>query len=160
MPSPDVVIRPAAIEDAAAISRLVSSLTTHYIAGDCTEQGLAHVLASMSPDAIGGYMQAGYRYWVAESPGLLAGVLGIRDHAHVYHLFVAEACQRQGIARALWQVGRDACLEAGNPGELTVNASSWARPVYERFGFVAEGTLARNGVTAVRMRWRRGTTPD
>ena len=82
-------------------------------------------------------MQAGYRYHVAEVDGQLVGVVGVRNNAHLFHLFVAELYQRQGIASNLWNVAMQACLDAGNPGKFTVNSSRYALGVYEKLGFVA-----------------------
>jgi GNAT superfamily N-acetyltransferase len=93
----------------------------------------------MEPEAIEGYFRAGYRYHVAEVAGRVVGVIGVRDNSHVHHLFVAEKHQRCGLARELWKVARDACLESGNPGEFTVFSSKFALGVYRAFGFIESG---------------------
>ena len=88
----------------------------------------------------------------AEADGALVGLVAMRDHSHLYHLFVAPAWQGRGLARALWQQVRQAALEAGNPGRFTVNASVNAVPVYGRFGFVATGPrVEKNGIAFVPM---------
>ena len=47
--------------------------------------------------AIQGYVSASnFEYFVAESQGLLAGVVALRDNGHLFHLFVAEPFQGQG----------------------------------------------------------------
>jgi predicted GNAT family N-acyltransferase len=65
--------------------------------------------------------------------------VAMRDNRHLYHLFIAPRFQGQGLARTLWNTVRLAALASGNPGHFTVNASLTAVPVYERFGFVANG---------------------
>ena len=58
-------------------------------------------------------------YHVAEDAGRLVGVVAVRDNKHLYHLFVAEPHQGQGLARELWSVAKAACVAAGNSGEFT-----------------------------------------
>jgi ribosomal protein S18 acetylase RimI-like enzyme len=90
----------------------------------------------MDDPAIGGYIESGYRYHIAEEDGELAGVVAVRDNSHLYHLFVSERFQGQGLARRLWEVAKTASLSAGNPGLFTVNSSRYAVGMYENFGFV------------------------
>src|SRR3990172_8919149 len=107
-------IRLATTEDAAAISRLVHSLSAKYIASQLSEEGARNLLVSMELPAIQGYLKSGYRYHVSADGELLVGVVGTRDNSHLYHLFVAESHQRSGLARKLWHVAREACMAAGN----------------------------------------------
>lgn len=101
----------------------------------------------MTPAAIQKLMQDGYRYHVAVVEDSVVGVIAMRDNRHLYSLFVAEEYQRQGIARKLWQVAKEACLGNGNDGEFTVNSSEYAQEVYKRLGFVAQpGPRIKNGV--------------
>ena len=69
----------------------------------------------------------------------IAGIVGVRDNKHLYHLFVAEEYQGQGLAKELWSLAKKACLEAGNPGEFTVNSSRFALGMYKKFGFTESG---------------------
>lgn len=148
----DWTIRPATPYDAAEISRLAQLLTHKFMASDCTDEGLKRLLETLRPETIRANLERGYRYHVAESRGETVGAVGVRDNRHLYHLYVAEPFQGQGIARALWETARAASLAAGNPGQFTVNAASAARAVYERFGFVAQSEpVTRNGVTALPM---------
>ena len=62
-------------------------------------------------------------------------------------MFVAERYHRKGIAKKLWQRAMEECLLEGNPGEFTVNSSSYARGVYKQLGFVAQsGPQEKNEV--------------
>ena len=129
-------IRPATPEDAAAISALVMGVSPSFTLRPDGE-GAEIFLATLTPGAFGGYLSSpDYAYLVAEEDGALAGVIGIRENRHLFHLFVAAAFQGRGLSRRLWETARDAALRAGNPGEFTVNSSMYAVPVYERFGFV------------------------
>lgn len=129
-------IRPAEQVDVKAISELMTGLTQKYIAGDCSAEGIDHLLQLVSPSAIEARMQSSYEYHVAEEDNGLAGVIAMRDHTHLYQLFVAESWHHHGVARRLWEFVLKRGLSHGNPGEFTVNSSMHARPVYERFGFV------------------------
>lgn len=146
-------IRVATPDDSESISKLVSELSVKYIVNEFTRGGADHLLASMSPDAIRKYIDCGYDYHVAEMDGRIIGVVGIKDNRHLFHLFVAGKFQRQGIAKELWQVSMGACLSRGNPGEFTVNSSSYATAVYEKLGFVAQsGPQEKNGVVFIPMK--------
>lgn len=150
----DVNIRIAGKADAVAISRLISALADKYIVGEFSAEGRETLLRSMRPEAIAGYLDRGFRYHVAEAAdGEIVGVVALRDDTHLYHLFVAEACQRRGIGRSLWKTALAEALARGNRGEFTVNSSRYALPVYERLGFVA-GTeeIDANGVVAIPMK--------
>lgn len=147
-------IRKATIEDAPAISELIRPLAEQYIAHEFSPEGAANLLASMEPEAIEGYLASGYEYHVAEEEGELAGVVGVRDNSHLYHLFVADDFGGRGLARRLWGVARDACRQAGSVGEFTVNSSRFAVGMYRKLGFVETGPPeTRQGVTSIPMKW-------
>lgn len=138
----DVSIREARAEDAEAISALITSLA-HYGLADPDDPGAASAFfATVTPDAIARALaQERYRYHVAEADGALAGVIGMRDAAHLYHLFVADGFRGRGIASRLWQTALREAVEQGNADGFTVNATRYALPVYERMGFVATEPL-------------------
>lgn len=146
-------LRGATAADAEAISALVSSLL-HALLADPDDVAAAEpFLATVTPDAIRGYVTGGeFRYHVVEIDGQIRGAVAIRDASHLYHLFVDERFHRRGIARRLWEAASAAARDAGNPGRFTVNSSLVARPVYESFGFVADGEEVRkDGVAFVPM---------
>jgi len=107
----------------------------------------------MSAVVIKKHIQTGFKYFVALVDRQIVGVVGIKDNKHLYHLFVAESHQRMGIAARLWQVAGQACIEAGNPGEFTVNSSVFAEQVYIKLGFVVQSEpQVKNGVVYVPMK--------
>ena len=146
-------VRRATIEDARAIGDLIRPLAEQYIVHEFSPEGAGNLLASLYAGAIGGYLASGYEYHVAEDDGVLVGVVGVRENIHLYHLFVADDYGGRGLARELWRVARDACREAGNVGEFTVNSSRFAVGMYRKFGFVQTGQPeTRDGVTSIPMR--------
>lgn len=151
--SPPIHIRPAATVDAARISELVSQLAEEFIAHEFSAEGRANLLGSMTPAAIERLLESGYRYFVAEAGNTLAGVVATRDDRHLYHLFVANEFQRQGLARRLWEAAQHSCVASAGTTEFTVNASRYAVAAYERLGFVVVGEQqATNGVISVPMK--------
>ena len=150
-------IRAALLTDSENISELVSGLSAKFITGEFSSAGRAHLLSTMTPQAIEKFIQSGYRYHVAEMDDKLVGVVAVKDNKHLYHLFVAEEYQRQGIAKKLWQLAMEECLNNENTGEFTVNSSEYAQKVYERLGFVARpGPRVKNGVIFFPMSLRAG----
>jgi len=140
---------------ARAISALIVPLARDEIAADFAPAARRALLASTSPGAIAAGIRRGRRYHVLSAAGgTLAGVVGTRGNSHVYHLFVADPWQRAGLGCRLWRAALRACVAAGNPGLMTVNASRNAVGFYARIGFERTGgEMDVGGVVAVPMRW-------
>ncbi|MHC4398861.1 MAG: GNAT family N-acetyltransferase [Planctomycetota bacterium] len=156
-----MLIRLANVDDTAAISDLIRPLAERYIACDLSPEGARRLLASMTPEAVEGYLRSGYRYHVAQDGRRLAGVVAMCENRHLYHLFVAQEYQGQGLARDLWNVAREACLEAGNPGEFTVNSSRFALGMYRKLGFAQSGPPEnKQGVVYYPMKYTASPTTE
>ena len=143
-----LAIREARVEDADAVSGLINSLARFFLADPDHPETAAAFLETIGPAAIAEALAGErYRYHVAEVDGVLAGVVGVRDGSHLFHLFVAEAYHGRGIGARLWETARRDARARGNPGRFTVNSSRHAIGMYERFGFVATDSVqARDGV--------------
>jgi GNAT superfamily N-acetyltransferase len=155
MTVPDApVIRPADPRDAEAISTLILSLARYFLAEPDRPETAAAFLATVGPAAMAERLADDrYRYHLAEADGVLAGVVGVRDASHLYHLFVAEPFHGRGIAARLWDTARRQARAQGNPGRFTVNSSMYAIPVYERLGFIAADVRqVQDGVAFLPMR--------
>jgi ribosomal protein S18 acetylase RimI-like enzyme len=153
-------IRRATEQDAAAISRMVVPLVERFIARTLEPSAALRLLNSMTAEAMAGYLTGPYRYHVAEDREGLLGVVGMRDDRHLYHLFVSERAQGRGLGSCLWQVARQACIEAGGDGDFTVNASRNAVGFYRKQGFEVEKTVVRDGVVSVAMVLRPATSDN
>ena len=148
----DVAIRLATGADAPPIGALVEALARGFVLPGQSPEARQRLLAWLSADAIAARIALGHRHHVAECDGAVVGVVGTRDECHLHLLFVDARHQRRGIARALWQVARDACLEAGGHGRITVNASGNAVPAYLQLGFTQLGPPeAREGIITTPM---------
>ncbi len=128
----DITLREAVADDAAAIGALVRGLTSRWIAPDCSEEGIARLMDSMSEANVRARLLEGHRHIVAQRAGRIVGVAALRLPSHLYYLFVAEEAQRRGVARRLWDAVR---VHADPTAPVTVNASRHAVPVYARLGF-------------------------
>lgn len=152
MQADEVVLRQAGPDDAPALAVLIAGLSGYFLA-EPDGAGAEGFLASLSVDALAACVaDVRQDYWLAWRGETLVGAAALRDGCHVHHLFVAEACQRQGIAGRLWRT----LLARTSAPEVTVNASVYAAPVYARWGFVAtQPPQQRMGLAYVPMRWLR-----
>lgn len=129
-------IQTATPGDAAEISALLTQLSIEYIVGSFGDEGRANMLNSITPEAIEGFLNQGFRYHLGVVDGKVVGVVGTRDNSHLFHLFVESSHQGHGHASNLWAVAKQACLDSGkNPGYFTVNSSLNAQGVYKHWGF-------------------------
>ena len=140
-------IRPILDKDIPAVARLMRTLSEEFIVHESTTEAAASFIRENDEAGILDFIDAGIAYRVADIDGRVVGFIAIRDHRHLFHMFVDKAYHRRGIARQLWEVARKAAIEAGNPGVFTVNSSNYALPVYEALGFVrTEPTRQANGL--------------
>lgn len=147
-------IRKATPEDASRISELLQSLAKKFILPTCEPQVHAHLLASMSEQAIQQNLQDGFLYLVIDGPDQqLIATAGLRDRSHLYHLFVHENFGKQGIARQLWQAILHETLTSEHNGEFTVNSALHAEGLYRKLGFArTEGIRHRHGMVDIPMK--------
>lgn len=140
-------IRPIEQADVPAVARLLRELAIEFIVHESPPDGACTFLRENDEDGLRGYLAQGYVYHVAVAGGELAGFIAVRDRSHLFQLFVDKRWQRQGVARQLWEVAQAAARVGGEPGVRTVNASNFAVPVYEAFGFVRSApTQCKKGI--------------
>lgn len=158
----EFTIREATTDDAGHISALIASLARYFLADPDRPQDAAAFFETIAPAAIAASIASGrYRYHLAERAGELAGIVGVRDAGHLYHLMVAEPLHGQGIASTLWDAAKKAAASDGNTGRFTVNSSVNAVPVYKRFGFSAtDAVQVQNGIAFVPMELGGGSPSD
>ncbi|BEU73685.1 MULTISPECIES: GNAT family N-acetyltransferase [Ralstonia solanacearum species complex] len=152
MPAKRIDIRSATPEDSAFISGLIQSLA-HVFTVEPDGSGAEGFLKSIAPPAITGLIaSANFRYYVGHHGNRLAGVVAIRDNAHLHHLFVDRHLHGKGIGTQLWEHAKRAAIRAGNRGHFTVNSTVFAVKAYEAFGFRVTGPKTeRNGIAFVPM---------
>ena len=139
-------IQTASRRNAARISALLTQLSIDFIVGSFGDEGRANMLDSMTPEAIEGFFDQGFRYHLGVVNGKVVGVVGTRDDSHLFHLFVESTYQGRGYASELWTVAKQACLDSGkNPGYFTVNSSLNSQDVYKHWGFKPIGGIREGG---------------
>lgn len=151
------IIRPAKAADAGGISQLITGWALHYLEDPASPEA-APFLATLTPSATVQRIDApDFRYYVAEGPVGLCGVIALRATSHLYHLFVRTDAHKQGVARALWEHAKS----RSGSSTFMVNSSLPAVPVYERFGFVATGSpQSKNGLRFVPMEYVHDGRPS
>lgn len=128
-------IREGTLSDAKGISSLISRNSKLLLIDDFDDDGLQFFLRSVEAKSIREYMEQGFHYLIAEDNGEIVGVIAIKDYCHMFHLFVDKSYHQRGIAKMLWDEMRRYSLERGNRGYFTLNSTTYALPVYQRWGF-------------------------
>lgn len=159
-----ISIRRAIASDVAAIAQVICISAQTHITPEFSAEAAAHFLQANNEAAISGFMQQGFVYFVVENTAAtgaeIIGCIGMRNHSHLYHLFINEAWQGQGLARRLWLQAMLYCEQQGNPGLYTVNSSNNAVAVYQALGFVRTGPMQQmHGVLFNPMQWERKLLP-
>jgi len=145
-PAP-VTLRPATAADCAAVSALILGLAEVFLNG-ADPADATGFLSTLTPAALQDFFaDPAIDAWVALDGGDVVGIASMKEHRHLYHLFVQPHQQGRGVARRLWDRLRTRALAGGNTGVFTVNASLNAVPVYRHLGFVTvDAPQARHGV--------------
>lgn len=103
----ELLMRCATVEDAPAISALVTASAREHIVSSLSDAGLSHLLSEVTPENQADRIRTGYQYFIATESDTLVGTAAIRPPSHLYHLFVDTQHQRRGIGRQLWNHARD-----------------------------------------------------
>ncbi|NRF12696.1 GNAT family N-acetyltransferase [Vibrio coralliilyticus] len=142
------------MEYSKSISELITPLTDKYVCPTCEESFRTVLLGSMAPDKIREYQESDYRYHVAEkSDGTIVGVIGMREETHLYHLFVSDDYQGQGLSRKLWETAMSDAKTRVEVTSFTVNSAVNAEHVYLNFGFKRiNGVRNRCGMVDIPMK--------
>ncbi|MEJ0063472.1 MAG: GNAT family N-acetyltransferase [Alphaproteobacteria bacterium] len=123
------------------MSTFIVNLAEKFILFEFSERGRAQFLSDHTPAKMRERINGNFRYHLAEADHELVGLAGIRDNAHLFHLFVAESLQCQGLGRRLWEYAVAECRKESNSGIFTVNSSKNAVAAYERLGFSVTGPM-------------------
>src|SRR5258708_37779986 len=105
--------RIAEVGDAERIAALIRELAAKFILCDFSDEGKSRFLSDHTSMAGADRIRAGFHYRIAGVGGEVVAVVGVRDWAHLYDLFVAGAAQRQGLGRALGEQVKAECSEGG-----------------------------------------------
>jgi predicted GNAT family N-acyltransferase len=119
------------------VSNLVARSFNEFVAPDFPDEGIDEFFSYANPRALQKRSEGSHFVLVAESDGVIAGMIEIREMKHISMLFVDKAYHRRGVGNELLMAALDKIkLESRPPDMLTVNSSRFAVPFYERLGFV------------------------
>ena len=134
-------IREASKDDAKNICKLVTSLSRYYLdegQSDFPEWFLSTLRVNEFENRL---KSAEYYNLVYEVENHIVGYISMNENGHLYHLFVSEQYQGNGIARQLWNQITRKCKSS----KYTVQSSMYAIPVYKAFGFNEAGPAGVKG---------------
>ena len=134
-----MAIRQASEADVVQISELVKSLAHYYL--DELEAKLPAWLANTLTDQafFTRITSSAYVNFVYEKQGVIIGYIAIKKPNHLYHLFVSEQFQGNGISRLLWEY----VISNGQYSSFTLRSSIYAIPIYKKFGFIESGSIGK-----------------
>ena len=148
----EIWYRMATLEDADSISKLILDSQRKYCFHEYTEGGQKLMLRLCGVKAIQFYIERDDVYFVALNDDQIVGVVGIRDNDHLAHNFVDDNFHRNGISKELWRLATEECRKRGNEGSYNLRASTYAIPVYEKWGFVQTAPADQEyGITSTPM---------
>ena len=149
VPDSCIAIRPMRHADIGAVAALLRALALEFIVHDSRPEQASTFLRENDAQGIAAYLDQGFVYHVADDGGAIAGFIGMREQRHVFHLFVGKQWQGRGLARRLWEAAR-----TGATPPVSVNASNYAVPAYEKLGFVRTAPMTeKNGIRFNPMLW-------
>jgi GNAT superfamily N-acetyltransferase len=147
--------------DARKIARLIEPGFARFIAPTLSLVGQVAFRMYVTEKALRERLQQGAVAWCAIEAGDYLGYAELRGRDgrpngidHLTLLFTSVEHQGRGIARRLLETATVHLRSADPPvDELTVNASAFALPVYERLGFVPTAAASEfDGIVATPMR--------
>lgn len=125
-------IRPAAFSEAQHFQKIAISLSHFYLLDGVTvlPEWMAQTLTR---EAFEQRLQdSEFKHFSYCQDGKIVGYIAIKSAQHIYHLFIDQEYQGQGIAKALWAFAKN---ELGDH-TYSVRSSIFAIPVYQSFGFI------------------------
>ncbi len=147
-----VKVRIANLEDSEVIGSIIRGESLHFLVEPEGAEA-QRFYASLEPCAIEKSMTEATRlYIVAEEGNKVVGMIMTRENNYVSQFFVTDAYQGRGVGSKLWSSALHSALAAGATGEFNVDSSLFAKPVYEKLGFIAVGEpTVRNGFKYIPM---------
>jgi len=147
-------IRDAAITDTEEISNLVISSVLPHKEMDFDGHGWARFCDSNDfPTTQNRLTNSQYFTLCSVSEDCIVGIITLKNYEIVDQLYVSPSHQRKGVSRLLWDSATAICSDNGNTGLYLVKSSTYAIPIYQNFGFKANGRREpNNGAAYTRMR--------
>ncbi|MEB3754125.1 GNAT family N-acetyltransferase [Acinetobacter sp. MD2(2019)] len=95
---------------------------------------------------------ADVEYFVKEELQNIIGVIAYKKPAHLLHFFVDQSHQNKGVGRQLWEFLNQQLKNHQNIDKWTVNSSCYAKPIYEKLGFITTSdVIESHGIRFIQM---------
>lgn len=145
-----ISIEPMKINEALMVETLIKNVFDIFVGPDYSQEGVDTFYEFVdSMNIVDRLCNQMHKVLVAKDKEQqeIIGIIETRDNSHICLLFVDPKYHKQGIAKQLFA---EAFNNLGE--ELTVNASPYAVPIYERLGFCkVSRELVKNGITYIPM---------
>jgi len=153
-----VIVRSPRPGEEIYISGLIKCVFDEFIAPGYSAEGVEEFVGFIEPRRILGRIDGSESFGlVAVSTDKVIGYIEIRENRHISLLFVDKANHGQGVGTELFCRALERCRLYSEVGELTVNSSPYAVPIYRRFGFKETGLeQERNGIRFIPMFFQVG----
>jgi GNAT superfamily N-acetyltransferase len=131
-----ITVRPILSGEEEQVSGLILRLFHEFVAHEYSQEGQERFSTYVTPAALRQRSEHDHFMLVALKGEEVIGAIEIRQSRHLSLLFVDQRFQRKGIARRLLEKALTR-VHSENPmlACLSVNASRYAVPAYERLGF-------------------------
>lgn len=140
-------VRPLSAKETGLAQELIWTVFCKFVAPDYTEEGVETFRKYLYEEL----PQTAALYGVFEKKTLM-GILAVREGKHVCAFFVRDGEQGKGYGGKLMRY----FLDRASASEITVNASSYGKPIYEKFGFAEEGgEQTKDGMKFTPMKYRK-----
>ena len=124
------------------ISKLVRKVYDEYVAPDYSKEGNEFFYNWISPERIANRQKEQLNLFTASFGTELVGMIEIRENKNISLLFVDKEHQGKGIAKQLFKIALDDCLNKEESlDKFYVHASPYSIPAYQRLGFIKCGEM-------------------
>lgn len=129
------------------INRLIRSVYDEFVAPDYCDTGNQLFYDYISTNNMEKRIADGTdQIYTAKINGMIAGVIAFKNLSHLSLLFVSKQYHGQGIARKMFN-HHAGFIVSEKIDEITVNASPYSKPIYEKLGFMAVSEMKElNGI--------------
>jgi ribosomal protein S18 acetylase RimI-like enzyme len=154
--------------EAKVVADLCMRVGQEYLFSDYPAVGQQSFANYIDPVALRRRLQTGHFALVAtatttpsKAPAAIVGAIEIRQNCHISLLFVEGAYHRRGIGKTLLKEAIALSLQRQPQlAFLTVNASTYALPIYKQLGFYPTGPQrTQDGICSTPMAWPRSQWP-
>lgn len=147
-----MIIREMNFNDIAGVNLLVKEVFDKFMSADYTDEGIKNFYEFISPASLRERLSSGNLFFIAERDEIIAGVIELRDKSHIALFYVKESFQGTGTGRKLFEHAMKNSLTVPTDRVITVNSSTYAEPVYKKFGFTRHvPAMMKDGMAFISM---------